>query len=127
MLDFYVHESCQRVGHGKFLLETMLDNEKLEPHQMGYDRPSSKFLNLLKKNYGLENYVPQVNNFVVFNSYFTNDKSFKVYFKDPIKVSQDLFLPRYSEISNARESFMGLCSPARSSRPEIAPSTRRDR
>jgi hypothetical protein len=32
LLDFYVHESVQRVGIGKQLFESMLINEKLEPH-----------------------------------------------------------------------------------------------
>lgn len=55
----------------------MLDNEGVEPHKLGYDKPSAKLIKFLKKHYGLENYVPQVNNFVVYNSYFSMDKSFK--------------------------------------------------
>jgi alpha-tubulin N-acetyltransferase 1 len=85
VLDFYVHESCQRSGYGKYIFEYMLDNEKAEPNMLGYDRPSSKFINFLKKHFGLENYVKQANNFVVFNSYFLNDKTFKTYIKDPVK------------------------------------------
>ena len=81
VLDFYVHESCQRIRYGKFLFETMCENEKVEPHKIGYDRPSSKLLNFLKKHYNLETYTPQVNNFVVYNIYFIGDKSFKAYFK----------------------------------------------
>jgi len=37
---------------------------------MAYDRPSSKLLNFLKKNFNLRDYCPQANNFVVFNDYF---------------------------------------------------------
>ena len=84
VLDFYVHESCQRVGYGKILFETMWDQEIIEPHKLAYDRPSSKFLNFLKKHYGLQTYIPQINNFVVFNSYFADDKTFKMHYMDPV-------------------------------------------
>ena len=85
VLDFYVHESYQRTGYGKFLFETMLDKERLEPNKIAYDRPSKKLLKFLKKHYGLANYVSQANNFVVFSSYFTHDKTYKTFVKDPVK------------------------------------------
>lgn len=97
VLDFYVHESCQRTGFGKYLFEYMLDNEKIEPYKMGYDRPSEKLLSFLKKHYGLEHYVPQVNNFVVFNSYFLMDKTFRTYMKDPIKPREKAQAPKQIE------------------------------
>ena len=37
---------------------------------MGYDKPSPKFLNFLNKYYGLNDYIPQYNTFVVFKDYF---------------------------------------------------------
>lgn len=51
----------------------MLSKEKIEPKKMGFDRPSPKFLNFLNKYYGLNNYVPQNNNFVVFKDYFIDE------------------------------------------------------
>ena len=51
----------------------MLLKEKIEPRKLGIDRPSSKFLNFLDKYYGLKDYVPQNNNFVVFKDYFTDE------------------------------------------------------
>ena len=48
----------------------MLSKEQIEPKKMGFDRPSQKFLNFLNKYYGLNNYVPQNNNYVVFKDYF---------------------------------------------------------
>jgi len=72
VLDFYVHESCQRKGEGKTLFEYMMNAEKKIPSRMGYDRPSPKFLNFLSKHYGLKDYVPQNNNFVVYNRYFND-------------------------------------------------------
>ena len=50
----------------------MLSKEKIEPKKMGFDRPSPKFLNFLNKYYGLYDYVPQNNNFVVFKDYFAD-------------------------------------------------------
>ncbi len=70
ILDFYVHESVQRKGVGKSLFQKMLDSEKVQPHKLAYDRPSPKLLGFLKKHYRLTDYIPQNNNFVVFNDYF---------------------------------------------------------
>ena len=50
VLDFYVHKSCQRIGYRKFLFETMCEDEKVEPHKIGYDRPSSKLLNFFLRS-----------------------------------------------------------------------------
>ena len=51
----------------------MLKDIGLEPNQMGYDRPSNKLLSFLKKHYNLNNYVPQNNNYVVFNQFWTGN------------------------------------------------------
>ncbi|CAB4423922.1 unnamed protein product [Rhizophagus irregularis] len=75
VLDFYVHENCQRSGYGKKLFEYMLINEKVEnPYKLAFDRPSDKFKSFLKKYYNLENFVPQPNNFVIFDEYGLQDK-----------------------------------------------------
>ncbi|XP_046699822.1 alpha-tubulin N-acetyltransferase 1 isoform X4 [Silurus meridionalis] len=72
VLDFYVTESLQRHGYGLELFHFMLQHKKVEPEQMAYDRPSSKFLAFLEKHFELKHSVPQVNNFVVFESFFRN-------------------------------------------------------
>jgi alpha-tubulin N-acetyltransferase 1 len=71
-LDFYVHESCQRTGFGKQLFDYMLEactlwygrsrsqTEKKTPANLGYDRPSSKFISFLAKRFGLVDFKPQV-------------------------------------------------------------------
>ncbi|CAG8594697.1 6611_t:CDS:2 [Funneliformis mosseae] len=70
VLDFYVHESCQRSGYGKQMFEYMLKNEQvINPCKLAFDRPSDKFRSFLKKHYNLENFVQQPNNFVVFDEY----------------------------------------------------------
>ena len=58
VLDFYVHESVQRGGIGKELFEKMLAYEKKQASELGYDRPSSKFIAFLAKHYKLQNYSP---------------------------------------------------------------------
>ena len=73
VLDFYVHESVQRGGQGKMLFEKMLEVERVRPEKLGYDRPSEKLIGFLAKHYGLKRYVPQNNNYVVFNAYFENE------------------------------------------------------
>lgn len=70
VLDFYVHESKQRMGCGKALYEHMLREEKTLPQYLAIDRPSEKFLGFLYKHYGLEKILPQANNFVVFEEFF---------------------------------------------------------
>lgn len=89
MLDFYVHESLQRQGVGKKLFLYMLQvittctvvcqctlrryqRESKGAHQVAYDRPSPKLLSFLRKHFGLNNYTPQENNYVVFKQYFTS-------------------------------------------------------
>ena len=70
VLDFYTYETCQRKGYGKIMFTEMLSKEKIEARKMGFDRPSPKFINFLNKYYGLNDYVPQNNNYVVFKDYF---------------------------------------------------------
>ncbi|XP_046395865.1 alpha-tubulin N-acetyltransferase-like [Ischnura elegans] len=70
ILDFYVHESKQRMGCGKKLFDYMLQKENLSPGQLAIDRPSEKFIAFLYKHYGLEKIIPQMNNFVVFDVFF---------------------------------------------------------
>uniref|UniRef100_A0A7N5P2H5 Alpha-tubulin N-acetyltransferase 1 n=1 Tax=Ailuropoda melanoleuca TaxID=9646 RepID=A0A7N5P2H5_AILME len=72
ILDFYVHESLQRHGHGRELFHYMLQKERVEPHQLAIDRPSQKLLKFLNKHYNLETTVPQVNNFVIFEGFFAH-------------------------------------------------------
>ncbi|CAK9877039.1 unnamed protein product [Sphagnum jensenii] len=72
VLDFYVHESCQRMGLGYQLFEGMLKHEKKQACQLAYDRPSNKLLMFLAKHYKLYKYINQANQFVVFDDYFDN-------------------------------------------------------
>ena len=53
VLDFYVHESIQRGGHGRALFEKMLQTENVRPEKLGYDRPSEKLIGFCGKHFGL--------------------------------------------------------------------------
>jgi alpha-tubulin N-acetyltransferase 1 len=57
VLDFYVHESVQRGGHGKDLFEKMLSTQNVSARKLAYDRPSPKLKAFLSKHYGLKNHV----------------------------------------------------------------------
>jgi alpha-tubulin N-acetyltransferase 1 len=52
------------------MFEKMLEVENISPRRIAYDRPSSKLISFLKKHYCLEKYIPQNNNFIVFDDYF---------------------------------------------------------
>nr|XP_047912709.1 alpha-tubulin N-acetyltransferase 1 [Anser cygnoides] len=47
-------------------------SERLEPWRLAVDRPSEKLLAFLRKHYGLCHPIPQVNNFVIFEGFFSN-------------------------------------------------------
>lgn len=70
VLDFYVHENVQRGGHGRAIFDLMLNLYREKPEKLAYDRPSEKLLAFNAKHFGLKRYVPQNNNFVVYDAYF---------------------------------------------------------
>jgi len=72
ILDFYIHESKQRMGYGKVLFNAMLQNEKVDVRHLAIDRPSDKLIFFLRKYYQLTKMIPQVYNFVVFDGFFDN-------------------------------------------------------
>ncbi|XP_055553944.1 alpha-tubulin N-acetyltransferase 1 isoform X1 [Falco cherrug] len=72
VLDFYIHESLQRHGYGRQLFQHMLQSERVDPWRLAVDRPSEKLLAFLRKHYGLVDAIPQVNNFVIFEGFFSN-------------------------------------------------------
>ena len=70
VLDFYVDTKVQRGGYGKLLFEAMLEYERQSPAKLAYDRPSPKLIGFMGKHYGLKAFVPQNNNYVVFDEYY---------------------------------------------------------
>ena len=84
LLDFFICNGIQRKGYGKKMYDAMLENEHIEPQMIAIDRPSKLCLSFMRKHFGLENYVPQNNKFVVFNEYFQHTKA-AVHFSTPQK------------------------------------------
>ncbi|KAL6261417.1 hypothetical protein P5V15_006511 [Pogonomyrmex californicus] len=76
ILDFYVHESRQRMGLGNILYQHMLHEENVRPVKLAIDRPSEKFLAFLHKYYGLSKIIPQNNKFVVFEGFFDDERRY---------------------------------------------------
>ncbi|XP_021376137.1 alpha-tubulin N-acetyltransferase-like isoform X2 [Mizuhopecten yessoensis] len=72
VLDFYVHESRQRMGCGRKLFDFMLRDMNVKPQHLAIDKPSFKFSQFLNKHYNLKGEIPQVNNFVVFEGFLNN-------------------------------------------------------
>ena len=70
VLDFYVHESCQRTGFGRQLFDHMLAHENAQPRRLAIDKPSPKCIGFLAKHYGLKDYRRQTNNYVVFRQFW---------------------------------------------------------
>jgi hypothetical protein len=55
----------------------MIENTQMQPNMIAYDRPSKLLLSFLNKHYKLASFVPQNNNYVIFDQYFSNDNSAK--------------------------------------------------
>lgn len=93
VLDFYVHESCQRMGVGSKLFRHMLARHAVHPSKLAYDRPSPKLIAFLRKYYNLTEFDKQNNNYVVFHQYFRSGNE-----PDPAADQVD-------EVRNGRESL----------------------
>jgi alpha-tubulin N-acetyltransferase 1 len=73
LLDFFTFPSCQRKGHGRKMIDAMLDDCSLQMKQVPIDRPSSLCLSFMKTHFGLTSFLPQSNNFVVFDEFWQED------------------------------------------------------
>ena len=74
VLDFYVAERAQRQGVGARLFAAFLAAESATAAAVAYDRPSPKLLAFLRKHYGLAQYTPQRNNYVIYEDFFGGAK-----------------------------------------------------
>ena len=85
ILDFYVHEDFQRGGYGKLLFQAALQNEQIGPDRFAYDRPSPKLIGFMRKHFGLTDYVPQQNKFVIFREFFQSFQTKEASMYDSVK------------------------------------------
>lgn len=72
VLDFYVAESRQRSGLGKELFDHMLKKQAVVPEQLAIDKPTNKMISFLDKHYNLKEPIKQMNNFVIYNGFFSD-------------------------------------------------------
>ncbi|XP_019880570.1 alpha-tubulin N-acetyltransferase [Aethina tumida] len=71
VLDFYVAESRQRSGLGKELFDHMLKKQAVVPEKLAIDKPTNKMISFLNKHYNLKEPIKQMNNFVIYNGFFS--------------------------------------------------------
>ena len=98
VLDFYIYDTEQRTGLGKEIFDFMLNYKNIQPGELAYDSPTLRFLAFLKRNYGLENFITQENNFTVFDEFFESEKiksNETQYDSDTHRVIENLMKPRY--------------------------------
>ena len=72
LLDFFTHPNCQRQGYGRKMIDAMLADQHKEMKEIPIDRPSTLCLKFMKKHFGLCDYIPQSNNFVVFEQFWNS-------------------------------------------------------
>ncbi|TGZ67626.1 hypothetical protein CRM22_004699 [Opisthorchis felineus] len=82
VLDFYVHESCQRKGHGKRLFDYMLQVENVAPQSLAIDSPSRKMLQFLSRHYHLDRPIFSSNNFVIYPGFFSFPNNIRKVYQD---------------------------------------------
>lgn len=56
------------------IFEKFLRQEGKTAERLAYDRPSEKLMGFLKKHYGLCGFIPQNNNYVIFDRFFKPEK-----------------------------------------------------
>ncbi|KER20278.1 hypothetical protein T265_11140 [Opisthorchis viverrini] len=82
VLDFYIHESCQRKGHGKRLFDYMLQVENVAPPSLAIDSPSRKMLHFLSRHYHLDRPIFSSNNFVIYPGFFSFSNNIRKVYQD---------------------------------------------
>ena len=98
VLDFYIYDTEQRTGLGREIFDFMLNYKNINPGELAYDSPTLRFLAFLKRNYGLENFIAQENNFTIFDEFFESEKiksNETQYDSDTHRVIENLMKPRY--------------------------------
>lgn len=74
LLDFFTYPACQRKGYGKMMIDKMLADQNKQMRQIPIDKPSPLCLSFMKKHFGLSEYLPQSNNYVVFDQFWESPK-----------------------------------------------------
>ena len=73
LLDFFTFQTEQRKGYGRKMIDRVLRDLNLQMQQIPIDRPSALCLSFMKKHFGLSEYVPQNNKYVVFDQFWRSE------------------------------------------------------
>ena len=63
--------TCSKYGRHLCICLPFPQDQNIAPQHLAVDRPSHKFSSFLAKHYSLTDEIPQVNNFVIFDGFFT--------------------------------------------------------
>ena len=78
----------------------MLENEDIQPEKIDYDRPSDKLIKFLKRYYNLKDYIPQNNNYVIFNEYFLNKQPNNEGYEDEVENNTNFGVQNFRNTKN---------------------------
>ena len=106
LLDFFVHPSTQRKGYGKKLIDKMLATENKEMKEIPIDKPSPLCLSFMKKHFGLSQFTPQSNNYVIFEQFWEEED------KNRLQDDDDPYSRRYPSL-NSKQTTPRLYTPKR--------------
>ncbi|KAL5233707.1 hypothetical protein ACI65C_001117 [Semiaphis heraclei] len=70
LMDFYVHESRQHKGYGKYLIDYMLQDMHLQAKNLAIENPTKNLLQFMWKHFQLYKLVNQGNYFIVYEDFF---------------------------------------------------------
>ncbi|XP_060873364.1 alpha-tubulin N-acetyltransferase 1-like [Metopolophium dirhodum] len=70
LMDFYVHESRQHKGYGKYLIDYMLQDMHLRAKNLAIENPTKNLLEFMWKHFQLSKLVNQGNYFIVYEEFF---------------------------------------------------------
>ncbi|XP_026818383.1 alpha-tubulin N-acetyltransferase-like isoform X2 [Rhopalosiphum maidis] len=79
LMDFYIHESRQFKGYGKYLIDYMLKDMHLCAKNLAIEKPTKNLLQFMWKHFQLSKLVNQGNNFIIYEEFFDdafNERSY---------------------------------------------------
>uniref|UniRef100_A0A2H8TSJ5 Alpha-tubulin N-acetyltransferase n=2 Tax=Melanaphis sacchari TaxID=742174 RepID=A0A2H8TSJ5_9HEMI len=79
LMDFYIHESRQHKGYGKYLIDYMLQDMHLCAKNLAIEKPTKNLLQFMWKHFQLSKIVNQGNYFIIYEDFFDdafNERSF---------------------------------------------------
>ncbi|KAE9532089.1 hypothetical protein AGLY_010291 [Aphis glycines] len=70
LMDFYIHESRQHKGYGKYLIDYMLRDMHLCAKNLAIEKPTKNLLQFMWKHFQLSKLVNQGNYFIIYEEFF---------------------------------------------------------